>query len=69
LVRAPDASALGMLEEPGRRNVTVACLAETIVLALSGFQSEHLCGRLDIATIEGLGKVADQMGFVAGKLM
>jgi len=33
------------------------------VLALSGYQSEHLCGRLDIATIEDIGRLADGLGF------
>jgi acetylornithine/succinyldiaminopimelate/putrescine aminotransferase/predicted amino acid dehydrogenase len=65
LVRAPDASVLGLLEEPERRNVLVACAAETIILALSGFRSDHLCGRLDPATIEELGSVAARMGFSA----
>jgi predicted amino acid dehydrogenase len=66
LVRAPDPSMLGLLEEPDRRNMLVACAAETIILALSGFRSEHLCGRLDPATIEGLGSVAARLGFSAG---
>jgi len=65
LVRAPEASVLGLLEEPDRRNTLLACAAETIVLALSGFRSEHLCGRLDPATIEELGKVAARLGFSA----
>jgi acetylornithine/succinyldiaminopimelate/putrescine aminotransferase/predicted amino acid dehydrogenase len=65
LVRAPDASVLGLLEERDRRNVLMACAAETIVLALSGFRSEHLCGRLDITTIEELGRVAERLGFSA----
>jgi acetylornithine/succinyldiaminopimelate/putrescine aminotransferase/predicted amino acid dehydrogenase len=63
LVRAPEASVLGLLEEPDRRNVLLACAAETIVLALSGFRSEHLCGRLDPRTIEDLGRVAAGLGF------
>jgi acetylornithine/succinyldiaminopimelate/putrescine aminotransferase/predicted amino acid dehydrogenase len=63
LVRAPDASVLGLLEEPERGNVLLACAAETIVLALSGFRSSHLCGRLDPATIEELGEVAVRLGF------
>jgi predicted amino acid dehydrogenase len=67
LVRAPDESALGLLEEPDRSNVLLACAAETIVLALSGFHSQHLCGRLDPTTIEELGKVAARLGFsIAG---
>jgi predicted amino acid dehydrogenase len=65
LVRAPDQSVLGILEETDRRNVLVSCAAETIVLALSGFCSEHLCGRLDPGTIEELGRVAAGLGFTA----
>jgi len=65
LVRAPDGSALGLLEEPDRRNVLLACAAETIILALSGFRGEHLCGRLDPTTIEELGRVAARLGFSA----
>ena len=56
---------LGLLEERDRRNVLVSCAAETIILALSGFRSEHLCGRLDPATIEELGSVAGRLGFSA----
>ena len=33
LVRAPDLSVLGLLEEPTRPNMMVACAAETIILA------------------------------------
>jgi acetylornithine/succinyldiaminopimelate/putrescine aminotransferase/predicted amino acid dehydrogenase len=65
LVRAPEASVLGVLEEPGRRNVLLACAAETIILALSGFRSAHLCGRLDSSTIEDLGGIAAGLGFSA----
>jgi acetylornithine/succinyldiaminopimelate/putrescine aminotransferase/predicted amino acid dehydrogenase len=65
LVRAPESAVLGFLEEPGRRCVLPACAAETIILALSGFRSEHLCGRLDLATVAELGKLADRMGFSA----
>jgi predicted amino acid dehydrogenase len=65
LVRAPASSVLGFLEEPDRKHVLPACAAETIILALSGFRSEHLCGRLDIATIEELGKVGSRVGFSA----
>jgi acetylornithine/succinyldiaminopimelate/putrescine aminotransferase/predicted amino acid dehydrogenase len=65
LVRAPEASLLSLLEEPDRRNVLLACAAETIILALSGFRSEHLCGRLDPRTIENLGRVAAGLGFSA----
>jgi predicted amino acid dehydrogenase len=64
LVRAPESSVLGFLEEPERQHVLPACAAETIILALSGYRSEHLCGRLDIATIEQLGKVAARLGFL-----
>jgi acetylornithine/succinyldiaminopimelate/putrescine aminotransferase/predicted amino acid dehydrogenase len=65
LVRAPDGSVLGLLEEADRRNVLMACGAETIILALSGFRSEHLCGRLNPATIAELAKVAATTGFAA----
>jgi acetylornithine/succinyldiaminopimelate/putrescine aminotransferase/predicted amino acid dehydrogenase len=65
LVRAPDASILGLLEEPDRSNVLLACAAETIILALSGFRSKDLCGRLNPTTIEELGKVAAKLGFSA----
>jgi acetylornithine/succinyldiaminopimelate/putrescine aminotransferase/predicted amino acid dehydrogenase len=65
LVCAPEASALGLLEEPDRRNVLLACAAETIILALSGYRSEHLCGRLQPATIEEIGKLAARLGFSA----
>jgi len=67
LVQAPDGSVLELLEEPDRSNVLLACAAETIILALSGFRSEHLCGRLDPATIEDLGKVAAKLGFSAAR--
>ena len=58
-------SVLELLEEPERRNVLLACAAETIILALSGYRSEHLCGRLDPATIEEMGKLAARLGFSA----
>jgi predicted amino acid dehydrogenase len=67
LVQAPQDSVLELLEEPDRSNVLLACAAETIILALSGFRSEHLCGRLDAATIEDLGKVAAKLGFAAAR--
>jgi predicted amino acid dehydrogenase len=63
LVRAPAGSHLGHLGEPGRRDVLVACAAETIVLALSRFASPHLCGRLDVATIGSLGLLSETLGF------
>jgi predicted amino acid dehydrogenase len=63
LVRAPEPSALGYVEERDQHNVLVACAAETIVLALSGHQSRHLCGRLDVATIEEIGRLAESLGF------
>jgi acetylornithine/succinyldiaminopimelate/putrescine aminotransferase/predicted amino acid dehydrogenase len=65
LVCAPEASALGLLEEPDRHNVLLACAAETIILALSGYRSEHLCGRLHPATIGEIGKLAARLGFSA----
>jgi predicted amino acid dehydrogenase len=54
---------LGHIEAPDQENVLVACAAETIVLALSGYQSKHPCGRLDIATIEEIGGLAGTLGF------
>jgi predicted amino acid dehydrogenase len=63
LVRAPQGSLLGDLEEPDRPDVLVACAAETMVLALSRFRSRHLCGRLDVSTIGALGSMAERMGF------
>jgi acetylornithine/succinyldiaminopimelate/putrescine aminotransferase/predicted amino acid dehydrogenase len=63
LVRAPQSSVLGHVEERDRPNVLMACAAETIVLALSGHQSSHLCGRLEIATVEEVGRLADSLGF------
>jgi acetylornithine/succinyldiaminopimelate/putrescine aminotransferase/predicted amino acid dehydrogenase len=66
LVRAPDLSVLGLLEEPTRPNMMVACAAETIILALSGFRGENLCGRLELTTIAEIGRVAGRLGFSAG---
>jgi predicted amino acid dehydrogenase len=63
LVLPPPSSVLGHVEAPERANALVACAAETIVLALSGYQSPHLCGRLDIATIEDIGRLAEDLGF------
>jgi acetylornithine/succinyldiaminopimelate/putrescine aminotransferase/predicted amino acid dehydrogenase len=63
LVRAPEASLLGRLEEQDRPNVLVACAAETIVLALSRYRARQLCGRLDVATIQELGELAESSGF------
>jgi len=63
LVLPPPSSVLGHVEAPERPNALVACAAETIVLALSGYQSAHLCGRLDIATIEDIGRLAEELGF------
>jgi predicted amino acid dehydrogenase len=65
LVQAPDTCLLGALGERDRPNVLVACAAETIILALSGYRSQHLCGRLDLTTIEELGRLAERMGFSA----
>jgi acetylornithine/succinyldiaminopimelate/putrescine aminotransferase/predicted amino acid dehydrogenase len=63
LLRAPDGCVLGDLEERDRSNVLVACAAETIVLALSGYRSRRLCGRLDVTTIGELGRCAEKLGF------
>jgi hypothetical protein len=65
LVQAPESARLGLLEDRDRRNVLLACAAETIVLALSGFRSKHLCGRLEIATVEQVGRLAAKLGFSA----
>jgi acetylornithine/succinyldiaminopimelate/putrescine aminotransferase/predicted amino acid dehydrogenase len=62
-MRAPAGSVLGNVEERDRPDMLVACAAETIVLALSGHQSDHLRGRLDIATIEEIGRLAERLGF------
>jgi acetylornithine/succinyldiaminopimelate/putrescine aminotransferase/predicted amino acid dehydrogenase len=63
LVEAPASSTLSHVEERDRQNVLMACAAETIVLTLSGHRSEHLCGRLEIATVEEVGRLADRLGF------
>ena len=63
LLLPPPSSVLGHVEAPERGNALVSCAAETIVLALSGYQSEHLCGRLDITTIEDIGRLAEGLGF------
>ena len=63
LVQAPKNSLLGLLEERDRPNILMACAAETIILALSQYRSNHLCGRLDIATIEEMARLAGRMGF------
>jgi len=63
LVKAPASSILSHVEERDRQNVLMACAAETIVLTLSGFRSERLCGRLEIATVEEVGRLADRLGF------
>ncbi|TGD98926.1 aminotransferase class III-fold pyridoxal phosphate-dependent enzyme [Methylobacterium nonmethylotrophicum] len=63
LLRAPAGAALDRLGECGQPDVLVACAAETIVLALSGHRDGHLCGALDLATIEAIGRLATQAGF------
>jgi predicted amino acid dehydrogenase len=63
LMKAPDSSVLGYIEERDRPKVLMCCAAETIMLALSGYQSEHLCGRLDINTVEEIGRHAVSFGF------
>jgi acetylornithine/succinyldiaminopimelate/putrescine aminotransferase/predicted amino acid dehydrogenase len=63
LVQAPDAADLGQLSERDRPNVLMACAAETIILALSRYRSNHLCGRLDVATVEDVGRLAESLGF------
>jgi predicted amino acid dehydrogenase len=63
LVQAPDAADLGHLAERDRPNVLTACAAETIILALSQYRSKHLCGRLDVTTVEEVGRLAESLGF------
>jgi acetylornithine/succinyldiaminopimelate/putrescine aminotransferase/predicted amino acid dehydrogenase len=63
LVEAPESSILSHVEERDRPNVLMACAAETIVLTLSGHRSERLCGRLEIETVEEIGRLADRLGF------
>ena len=63
LVRAPEASILGLLEERDKPNVLVACAAETIILALSRYRSRHLCGQLDVTAIGEIGQLAERLGF------
>jgi acetylornithine/succinyldiaminopimelate/putrescine aminotransferase/predicted amino acid dehydrogenase len=63
LIKAPDSSDLGYVEESDRPKVLLSCAAETIMLALSGYQSQHLCGRLDIDTVEEIGRYAERFGF------
>jgi predicted amino acid dehydrogenase len=65
LVRAPAGSSLGHLGERDQPDVLVACAAETVVLALSGFAGPHLCGSLDVATIASLGRLSEALGFSA----
>jgi predicted amino acid dehydrogenase len=43
--------------------VLLSCAAETIMLALSGYQSKHLRGHLDTETIEKIGGQAENFGF------
>ena len=63
LIKAPESSILGYIEESDRPNVLLSCAAETIMLALSGYQSKHLCGHLDIETVEKIGRQAESFGF------
>ena len=64
LVQAPDGSLLGFLEEQDRHKVLMACAAETMILTLSGFRSERLCGKLDVAVVEELGRLAQTLGIL-----
>jgi acetylornithine/succinyldiaminopimelate/putrescine aminotransferase/predicted amino acid dehydrogenase len=63
LIKAPDTSELGYIEERDRAKVLMSCAAETIMLALSGYESRHLCGKLEIETIEEIGRHAQSFGF------
>ena len=65
LIKAPASSILGYIEERDRPKVLMSCAAETIMLALSGYQSSHLCGRLEIETIQDIGRQAENFGFSA----
>jgi acetylornithine/succinyldiaminopimelate/putrescine aminotransferase/predicted amino acid dehydrogenase len=65
LVRAPEDSQLGLLEERDRPKVLVACAAETMLLSLSGYRSTNLCGRPDMATIAEMARLAEKTGFAA----
>jgi predicted amino acid dehydrogenase len=63
LIKAPDSSVLGYIEESDRPKVLLSCAAETIMLALSGYHSKHLCGHLDTDTVEKIGDQAETLGF------
>ena len=63
LIKTPDSSVLGYIEESDRPKVVLSCAAETIMLALSGYQSKHLCGHLDTDTVEKIGRQAESFGF------
>jgi acetylornithine/succinyldiaminopimelate/putrescine aminotransferase/predicted amino acid dehydrogenase len=63
LIKAPETSTLGYIEERDRQRVLMSCAAETIILALSEYQSAHLCGRLEIETISEIGRQAQSSGF------
>jgi hypothetical protein len=40
-MKAPDSLVLGYLQERDRAKVLMCCAAETIMLALSGYEGEH----------------------------
>jgi predicted amino acid dehydrogenase len=63
LVQVPDGAELGQLGDRDRPNVLMACAAETVILALSRYRSKHLCGRLDVTTVEEVGRLAESLGF------
>lgn len=63
VLRAPADAVLGALAGDADPETVVACASETIVLALSGMRSPHLCGRLDPATVSALGDSALEWGF------
>ena len=63
VLRAPSDAVLGALAGDDDPETIVACASETIVLALSGMRSPHLCGRLDAATVSALGHAAVEWGF------
>jgi acetylornithine/succinyldiaminopimelate/putrescine aminotransferase/predicted amino acid dehydrogenase len=63
MARAPAGSSLRHFEREDEPNVVFACMAETMVLALCGYQSNRLCGQLEVATIEELGRIGEELGF------
>ena len=63
LLAVPGNSILGPLADETTPGALVACACETVVLALSGMRSPHLCGRLDPHTVDTVGGLARDLGF------